>query len=127
MSRTSKCYESRLAETARARLPERVHQDGFRALVSWRSVLHFDRAAKVHTNDQAPQTHRGVVLVEGDAQEAAALAVLLLLFLLPDAAAMDLSDGGRGWCRYHLQSRHKRPTLAPHCHIASFLMSGSAE
>ena len=36
----------------------------------------FDRAAKVHTNDQAPQTHRGVVLVEGDAQEAAALPVL---------------------------------------------------
>ena len=112
MSRTSKCYESRLAET-----PTRVHQDGFRALVFWRSVLHFDRAAKVHTNDQAPQTHRGVVLVEGDAQEAAALAVLLLLFLLPDAAAMDLSDGGRGWCRYHLQCRHKRPTLAPHCII----------
>ena len=114
MPRTSKCYaaiqvqdsgvqESCITETAHVR--SGVHPDGFRALLFW-SVLHFDSAAKVHTNDQAPQTHRGVVLVEGDAQKAAALAVLLLLFLLPDAAAMDLSDGGRGWRRYHLQGRH---------------------
>ena len=66
-------------------------------------------------------THRSVVLVEGDAEEAAALAVLLLLSLLPDAAAaatsMALSDGGRG--RRWDQLQTKELSLGPRCIIVA--------
>ena len=70
--------------------------------------------------NRAPEmTHRSVVLVEGDAEEAAALAVLLLLTLLPEAAtaAMALSDGGRG--RRCDQLQIHEANLGPRCIIVA--------